>query len=454
MIVVDDGREATELRVVSTADLAAWRSSQPAAAREWLAASGFEAKANHTVRLPGADGRPGAIVAGIGARAAIASLGELAMTLPEGDYRLAANGSDGEDAYRLALGWGLGGYRFSEYRAAERDPASLLVPPPIGTVADEIAAVALCRDLINTPASDMLPHDLESAARRLADEHGATVAVTTGDALLRAGYRTIHAVGKASASAPRLIDLRWGPPNAPKITLVGKGVCFDSGGLNLKPASNMRLMKKDMGGAAHVLGLGKLVMARELPIRLRLLVPAVENAVSGTAYRPGDVIRTYAGLTVEIDNTDAEGRLVMADALALAIEEAPDLLIDFATLTGAARAALGTDLPAMFANRDDAARGIEAAAERVGDPVWRMPLFAPYKRLLASKVADLVNSPASPYAGTIAAALFLEHFVGDTPWVHFDLMAWNLASRPAHPEGGEAMGLRAVFDYLANRRSV
>ena len=448
MIVIDDGRDATELEVVSTATLPSWLSVQSTARREWLTASGFEAKQNQTVRLPGASGLPGKVLAGVGDRAGLASLGELALKLPEGDYRLTGAG---EYAYRLALGWGLGGYQFGNYKRPAREPARLLVPPDVALVGDELAAVALCRDLINTPASDMLPHDLESAAAKLATEHGAEIDTTTGDDLLRAGYRTIHAVGRASASPPRLIDLRWGDPTRPKVTLVGKGVCFDSGGLNLKPASNMRLMKKDMGGAAHVLGLAKLVMSRSLPVRLRVLVPAVENAVSGDAYRPGDVIRTYQGLTVEIDNTDAEGRLILADALAVAVEEAPAAVIDFATLTGAARSALGTELPALFANNDALAQGILAAADRVEDAVWRMPLHVPYRRLLDSKVADLVNSPSSPYAGAITAALFLEHFVAGVPWAHFDLMAWNVARKPARPEGGEAMGLRTVFEYLADR---
>ena len=359
MIVVDDGREATTLEVVSKPRLSDWLSAQPPQVREWAAASRFEAGANQTVRLPAADGVPGKVVAGIGSAAAITSLGGLAMTLPAGDYRL--TGADDNEAYPLALGWGLGGYRFNAYKAPAREPARLLVPPAMATVGDELAAVNLCRDLINTPTSDMLPHDLEGAARKLALEHDAALEVTVGDALLRAGYRTIHTVGRASASPPRLIDLRWGEPAHPKVTLVGKGVCFDSGGLNLKPAGNMRLMKKDMGGAAHVLGLAKLVMARALPVRLRVLVPAVENAVSANAYRPGDIIRTYHGLTVEIDNTDAEGRLILADALAAAVEEKPAALIDFATLTGAARSALGTDLPAMFANDDEVAAGIRRA---------------------------------------------------------------------------------------------
>ena len=445
---MDDGRPAAEMHVVSSKRLASWRQSQDEHTLSWLDAADFKAAANEFVRVPAADGSPGRIIAGIGEHAALESLGKLAGTVPPGDYRLF--GAADDERYRLALGWGMGAYRFEAYkRAADAKPGVLLVGD--ARVLEELQAVLLCRDLINTPASDLLPHHLEIAARQLALRHGAEQETITGDALLRRRLDTIHAVGAASASAPRLIDLRWGDPSHPKVTLVGKGVCFDSGGLNIKPAGNMRLMKKDMGGAAHVLGIASLVMARRLPIRLRVLVPAVENAISANAYRPGDVIRTYNGTTVEIDNTDAEGRLVMADALALATEEAPQLLIDFATLTGAARVALGTDLPAMFANDDDVAEGIAGAGVVAEDRVWRLPLFQPYQRLLKSDVADLVNAPSSPYAGAIAAALFLQRFVGEVPWVHFDIMAWNTETRPAHPKGGEAMALRAVYAYLAAR---
>ncbi len=456
-VVIDDGRDAIPLHVVSKPALTAWRNAQTRSTRAWLDSAGFRANAGQTVHLPGSDGLPDRLIAGLGAGAGVDSLGTLALKLPEGDYRLAAVNADATDSYRLALGWALGGYQFDAYRTPPRAAARLLIPTRDRAVLDEIDAIALCRDLINTPASDMLPHHLEAAARRLAANYGATIEVTAGDALIHHGYNAIHAVGRAGASAPRLIDLRWsaeGAEDDPAITLVGKGVCFDSGGLNLKSASNMRLMKKDMGGAAHVLGLAALIMARRAPIGLRVLIPAVENAVSGNAYRPGDIIRTYRGVTVEIHNTDAEGRLVLADALALAAEEAPDLIIDFATLTGAARSALGTELPAMFANDNDLAEAIAAAAADTEDPVWRLPLFPPYRRLLNSKVADLVNAPSSPYAGAIAAALFLERFVGDTPWAHFDIMGWNLSHRPAHPEGGEAMGLRAVYGYLAARFGV
>lgn len=464
MLIADDGRPATAIEILSREHLPAWLERQDAATRAWVAAAGFQAAANETARLPDAEGGPGTVLAGLGERAAFDSLGALPLALPEGDYRLVGangaggngngsagggNGIDAETAARLALGWGLGGYQFAAYKTPKRAPARLLLPPALHPVRDEVDAVALCRDIVNTPTEDMLPHHLEAAAFKLAMEYDAAFECTAGDDLTRRGFHAIHAVGRASASPPRLIDLRWGDGKAPKITLVGKGVCFDSGGLDLKPAAGMRLMKKDLGGAAHVLGLARLVMARRLPVCLRVLVPAVENAVSANAYRPGDVLRTYRGLTVEIENTDAEGRLILADALALAADDRPDALIDFATLTGAARTALGTQLPALFSNCDDVARGIAEAADAAQDPVWRMPLHAPYRRLLDSDIADLSNCPSAPYAGAIAAALFLERFVDGVPWAHFDVMAWNLAARPAHPAGGEAMGLRAVYGYIA-----
>ena len=449
-IGTDDGRPAVDLEVVATSDYAAWRDAQDANARRWLERAGFAAKAGQFAWLPDPAGHPARVVAGLGERASFESLGELPFRLPEGDYRLRPPPAAG-DAHRLTLGWGLGGYQFTAYRQPKREPARLLVGTDQTLAVDEIAAVNLCRDLINTPTSAMLPEHMEAAGRELAAAHGAEVDVVTGDALLRRGFTTIHTVGRASASAPRLIDLRWGDPNQPKVTLVGKGVCFDSGGLNLKSAANMRLMKKDMGGAAHVFGLARAVMAGKLPVRLRVLVPAVENAVAGNAYRPGDVIRTYKGLTVEVGNTDAEGRLVLADALALAAEESPDLLVNFATLTGAARTALGTELPAMFASHDDVAEAVIRAGDTLEDPVWRLPLFAAYRRLIESRVADLLNCPTTPYGGAISAALFLQRFVGNGPWLHFDIMAWNVAARPARPIGGEAMGLRAVHGYLKAR---
>ncbi len=450
MLVQDAGQTATPIQLVGPDALEPLRQSLPQNARAWLDRTGFKGDGGQFAWLPGADGQPEAVVVGTADAAGLATLGDLAHKLAEGAYRLAAD-LEPEMRRRVLLGWGLGAYRFERYKKADRAPAHLLLPAEDAAVLDELEAVNLCRDLVNTPAGDMLPHDLEREAQALAEACGATLEVTTGEDLLARNLRVIHAVGRASVSAPRLIDLRWGDPGHPKVTLVGKGVCFDSGGLDLKTASGMRLMKKDMGGAAHVLGLASLVAARELPISLRVLVPAVENAVAGNAYRPGDVLRAYDGTTIEIDNTDAEGRLILCDAFGLARDEQPELIIDFATLTGAARVALGTELPAMFATEDFLANGIAAAGARAEDPVWRMPLHDPYRASLESKIADLVNVPDLPFGGAITAALFLEHFVGDTPWVHFDIMAWNQRARPAHPVGGEAMGLRAVFRYLEER---
>jgi leucyl aminopeptidase len=315
-----------------------------------------------------------------------------------------------------------------------------------------VAGLFRVRDLVNTPAEDMMPEHLAEAVRAMAHEFDARVREVVGDALLKRNFPAIHAVGRAASHAPRLIDLSWGATNHPRLTLVGKGVCFDSGGLDLKTTGGMRLMKKDMGGAAHAIGLAHMIMSAGLPVRLRLLVPAVENAVAGNAYRPGDVLASRKGLTIEIDNTDAEGRVILCDALAEAAGDSPELIIDFATLTGAARVALGTDLPAMFCNHDGVAKALAASALEVHDPLWRLPLHRPYRELIDSRIADIANSGTGPYGGAITAALFLQDFVPQSiPWVHFDLMAWNLRSRPGRPEGGEAMALRAVFDYLQNR---
>lgn len=428
-----------------------WLAAQAEPVRAWLEEARFQPEVQRFCWLPAAEGVPRVLA--VVDRAPLQSLAWLPQRLPEGRYRLEAP-ADGEAGFLAVLGWGLGAYRFERYRAAKRRPATLLLPDTVDSaeLAAELAAVSLVRDLINTPAADMLPEQLEAATRKLAEEFGAEVECLTGDALLEANHPTIHAVGRASASAPRLIELRWGTPGHPRVALVGKGVCFDSGGLNIKPASGMRLMKKDMGGAAHVLGLARLVMSARLPVQLQVLVPAVENAISGNAFRPGDILRTRKGLSVEIDNTDAEGRLVLCDALALASEKRPALIIDFATLTGAARVALGTDLPAMFCNDDALAGELLAAADAVADPLWRMPLHGAYRGMLDSSVADLLNAASSPYAGAITAALFLERFVASgIPWVHFDVMAWNTSSKSGRPEGGEAMALRASFELLRRR---
>lgn len=381
--------------------------------------------------------------------------GDLAKTLPANHYQLTPETNESLTE-TIALGWLLGSYEFSAFKTknSETKLATLTIANPSNNArcAKLARAVYLTRDLINTPADSMMPQHLAQVIQGLAEEFGANFQQVVGDELLQNNYPTIHAVGRASEHEPRLLDLSWGDANAPKVTIVGKGVCFDSGGLDLKPSQAMRLMKKDMGGAAHAIGLALLVMSFNIPVRLRLLVPAVENAVSGNAFRPGDVIYTRKGISVEIDNTDAEGRLVLCDALVDACADQPDVIIDFATLTGAARVALGTELPAMFCNTPSVAEGISASGDRTGDPVWPLPLHKPYRSFLNSEVADMVNAASNPFGGAITAALFLQEFIeADTPWVHFDVMAWNNRKLPGRPVGGEAMGLRALFDYLENR---
>lgn len=430
-----------------------WLKQQGEPTRQWLGATAFQGKAGTTCLIPSPGGGLGKVVAAIESRSDPWALGDLPLTLPAQDYYLEANWPV-DSLERALVGWGLGAYRFTRYRTEEQPTAQLAIPETCDAtgVQRQIEAIHLIRDLINTPAEDMMPEQLAEAMARLAREFGGELQQIVGDELLTNNFPAIHAVGRASQRAPRLIDLRWGNEAHPKLTLVGKGVCFDSGGLDLKSAKGMRLMKKDMGGAAHAIGLARLVMAAMLPVRLRVVVAAVENAVSGNALRPGDVIRTRKGLTVEIDNTDAEGRLILCDALAEGGREKPDLMLDFATLTGAARSALGTDIPALFCPEEELASRLLASAQREQDPLWRLPLYQPYRALLESKIADLVNAADSPYAGAITAALFLREFVPEgSAWAHFDIMAWNLASRPGRPEGGEAMGIRGVFSYLAER---
>jgi leucyl aminopeptidase len=347
----------------------------------------------------------------------------------------------------------MGCYQFQRYSKASRKPATLHFgdAEKRQRVFNSVLATFFTRDLINTPAQDMAPSHLQAEAEALADQFGASINATIGDALLDMECGAIHAVGRAADDAPRLLDITWGDPSHPKVTIVGKGVTFDSGGLNMKPSGGMRQMKKDMGGAAIAMGLGYLVMSQQLPIRLRLLVPAAENSVSGNAFRPGDVLHTHKGLTVEIDNTDAEGRLLLCDALSIASDEKPELIVDYATLTGSARSAVGAEIAAMFCNDNKVAEDISSNSVEQDDPVWRMPLHKGYDYMLKSKVADLVNSAATPYAGAVSAALFLQRFVEDTPWVHFDVMAFNTRNRPARAEGGEAMALRSVYQYLEKR---
>lgn len=438
---------------------AAWRDQAPAAWRGWLDAAGFQGEPGTFAALPAADGGGpaggpagglGGVVAVLGRTDEPWSWGGLPAALPPFAYRL-----DPQPAHpdMAALGWALGSYRFTRYKSADKPLARLIWPNGADPAAVERAyrGVALTRDMINTPAADMGPAELELAARAVATDYGGSIETVVGHELATC-FPAVHAVGRASPRAPRLIDLRWGDPEHPKVTLVGKGVCFDSGGLDIKPSSGMLNMKKDMGGAAHALALARMVMAAELPVRLRLLIPAVENVIDGSAFKPMDILKTRKGLTVEVGNTDAEGRLILCDALAAACEETPEILIDFATLTGAARVALGPDLPALFCNDDRLAADLTAAGERVHDPMWRLPLWKPYAKGLEGKISDLSSTGGSSFAGAIYAALFLERFVAKgVAWAHLDIYAWNQGRRPGRPEGGEAMTLRAVFDMLRQR---
>lgn len=438
------------LHVLQREQFADWSAQQPAPVRAWLQAQGFAATPGSLALLPGDEGIAGAVI-GIGDAADPLSYAHAPTGLPAGTSWRAEGGLSAEARAALQLGWGLGAYRFDRYKTPARAPARLLLEAADAQAAALLDACLRVRDLVNTPTEHMGPAELEATVRQIAQSHGAQVEVFAGDALLEHNFPAIHAVGRASHRAPRLIVLRWGAQDAPKVSLVGKGVCFDSGGLDLKPADGMRNMKKDMGGAAHAIALAELVMRQQLPVRLTLLVPAVENAIGPEAFRPGEVIATRSGVSVEIDNTDAEGRVVLGDALAYAGEDAPEVLLDFATLTGAARIALGPEVPVLFANDDALANAWLEAGERTRDPLWRLPLWRPYLRYLTSTVADLANA-GSRMAGAITAALYLERFVpAGTRWAHLDVYAWNDSDRPGRPAGGEAMALRAAFQMLRSR---
>ncbi|MBV6488892.1 MAG: cytosol aminopeptidase [Pseudorhodoplanes sp.] len=454
IFVAEGAERAIPIRFVSAATWPAMQNDLDPPARAFAAAAGFEARPGRHLVLPTADGALAAILFGIENEDAPRDPflpGSLAGLLPPGLYRFA---NDPHDRRLAALAIALGAYRFARYRKGEERGVRLVVPPGVdaGELSRIAEAVVLARDLINTPANDIGPDELEQAARTLAGRHGAQVRAVVGDDLLKENFPLIHAVGRASSRAPRLIDLRWGDPKNPKVTLVGKGVCFDTGGLDLKPESAMLIMKKDMGGAATVLALAHMIMDARLPVALRVIIPAVENAVSGSAFRPLDVYPSRKGLTVEIGNTDAEGRLVLADALALADEDAPDLLIDMGTLTGAARVALGPELPPFYTDDEALAADIAACAAAERDPLWRMPLYRPYDTLLDSKVADLGNVASGSFAGSIVCALFLKRFVEKAKaFAHFDIYAWTPAAKPARPEGGECQAARALYALLKAR---
>jgi leucyl aminopeptidase len=450
---VDRASSSLPVQFVSQPKWGSWLKAQTASRRGWLESSGVGGAAGDFSVLPGRDGKAAAAILVIPAGATLWDFGALATRLPAGTWRL--DDPSPVSPTDAAIAIGLGAWRFERYRSHKAKAGPRIVWPQGADKARATAAieaVSRARDMITTPSSDMGPAELAVVAHELAKAHKAKLSVIVGDDLLKKNYPMIHAVGRASVRAPRLIDLVWGRENDPKVTLVGKGVCFDTGGLDLKPASGMLTMKKDMGGAATVMAVASMVMAAKLPVRLRLLVPAVENSVSGNAFRPLDVVPTRKGISVEIGNTDAEGRLILCDALHEGASEKPTMMVDCATLTGAARVALGTDLPALFCNDDALAADLLAAGRDVADPMWRLPLFKGYRRLLDSKVADINNAPGVAFGGAIMAALYLQEFVpDDVPWAHFDMMAWNNASRPGRPEGGEAQAARAIFAAIEKR---
>jgi len=450
--LTDPTPAALPLHLVAEGDAASFCSAQPAAHQAWLTAAGFSGAAGQLVLLPDPAGAIAGAVFGLGSQRSRARgrflLAQAAAALPEGDWQI-AEGLDADGAAEAALGWALAAYRFDRYKAQKPQKARLVLPAGVdgARLRAIIAGEYLTRDLINTPADDMGPEQLAAAAAALAAEFGARVTLTVGDDLLTGNFPMIHAIGRASQRAPRLIDLAWGE-SGPRLTLVGKGVCFDTGGLNIKTGNFMTLMKKDMGGAATVLGLARMIMETEMKVRLRVLIPAVENVISGNALKPKDILTSRKGLTVEVNDTDAEGRLVLADALALADEEKPDLIISMATLTGAARTAVGPDLAPFYADDDGFAAALATAAARVADPVWRMPFWTPYESVIEPDIADLDNAPGFGFAGSITAALFLRRFVTATPYVHFDIYGWQPTAAPGRPKGGVGQGARALFAAL------
>jgi leucyl aminopeptidase len=448
-------RSAVPIVLVNASDWQAWIAKQKAHHIRWAKLQNFTAEAGTHCLLPDASGAVSCVVVGCKDVPSLWSLAALPDTLPYGQYRLETKVKS-EVAEQLMLGWELGSYRFTRYKKAAKKLSALLPIPGADTafVTAMSAAIGQARDLINTPANDMGPEELASACKKVASTYGAKYHEIVGENLVKQNYPAIYEVGKASSRAPRLIDIRWGNPRHPKVTLVGKGVCFDSGGLDIKPSSGMKLMKKDMGGAAAMLAVARLIMETKLKVCLRLLIPAVENSISGNAYRPFDIIQTRKGMSVEVGNTDAEGRLILGDALWEADSETPALLIDCATLTGAARTALGTDIPALFTPDDTLAADLARHSTAQHDPLWRLPLWQGYREMLNSPAADINSAPDSGYAGAITAALYLKECVPNTTaWAHLDMMAWNLTARPGRPAGGEAMAVRALYALIKERFS-
>jgi len=446
---VNHAKKVTPINVVTQSEFSNWLTKQEPHIKNWLTANQFKGEPGNLNLVPDLKGKLDRVIFCVHDTNHFWSCGILPFSLPEGVYTLNVS----EERFPLfATAWGLGAYQFSQYKKPMRNPAQLVLSKSFSELNNIVQSIYQVRDLINTPTDDLGPSEFAEKIKNFCKDYKIQFHQIVGENLLKENYPTIYAVGRACDDAPRLVDLRWGNKKNPKVTLVGKGVCFDTGGLDIKNSSGMLLMKKDMGGAAHVLGLAQMIVEANLPINLRVIIPLVENSISGNAYRPGDIIKTRKGITVEVGNTDAEGRLVLCDALTEAVTDNPDLIIDIATLTGAARIALGTDLPAMFCNNDKVAHDVIKASEEQFDPVWRMPLFTAYRESLNSPIADINNAGVDSYGGAITAALFLKEFVPDNiPWLHFDLMAWNLKARPGRPHGGEAMGLRALFAYLRKK---
>ncbi len=452
-VLAESQENTVPITPVRLADFDQWLQKQDEKTRNWVAVNRFGQQPLKHLRLHDENGHMQRVIALVGDEYNPYDFSELPNKLPLGHYRL--DSEDEQLAEAAVLGWGFGAYHFDRYKQKERQPATLVVPglkDKYREAAERVAATTLVRDLINTPADDMGPSELAAVVRDMAEKHGAGFSEIIGDELLKENFPAVHLVGRASHKQPRLIQMEWGQAGDPLICLVGKGVCFDTGGINLKPATSMRHMKKDMGGAAHVLGLAQLIMNLNLPVRLQVIIPAVENAVSANAFRQGDIVTSRKGLTIEIGHTDAEGRVILADALALAAEQQPELIIDFATLTGAARVALGPELPPIFCNTDGISSEVVACSNETHDPLWPMPLYQPYNSMITRTIADLSNVGKLSMAGCITAALFLEHFVEkDIPWIHIDTFGWNNRGIPGRPIGGEAMGMSAIYQWLKKR---
>lgn len=447
-------KDAIPVTPLTGEELESWLQTQDAHVQNFVKAQDFTAAPHSKILIPDAQGTTERVLVGVDESDLLYRFAGIGKSLPTGTYTIDANMNEHE-ATQAAIGWALGQYEFDKYLDKKSKTPNLLVTPKnaqMTEVESTINAMTMVRDLVNIPANDMGPSALQKAAEKLAKDFNGKSTTIIGDDLLKENYPLVHAVGRASDDPPRLVDITWGDENAPKVTLVGKGVTFDTGGLNIKPGAPMSLMKKDMGGAAHVLGLARMIMENNLPVRLRVLVPIAENSISGNAFRPSDVIPSRKGISVEIENTDAEGRLILADALTEACTENPDLLIDFATLTGAARVALGPDVPPFFTDDETLAKEFLAAGEKQQDPVWQLPLWKEYRDMLSSTVADICHTGAGGQAGAITAALFLQSFVDDTiTWAHIDTWAWRKSNRPGRPQGGDAIGMRAAYDVIKSR---